>query len=131
MIGRAPLSALTIDQAVDQALERNEEYLIARSQLEVAKAEAYSRRSRDILPHVSINSGYTRNLIIPTAVFEGMRFKLGTDNQIDVGLRISQTLWHSGRVLAAINSEALQAIYGAWRSPGGAPIWPLVFDMRS
>lgn len=106
----ATITALTISEAVDLALERNEEYLVARSQLDRAEAEVQQATS-DILPQLSINSGYTRNIIVPTAVFEGMRFKLGTDNQIDVGVRITQTLWHSGRVLSAIKIAKLYKQY--------------------
>jgi outer membrane protein TolC len=40
-----------------------------------------------------------------------MRFKLGTDNQIDVGVRVTQTLWHSGRVFSAIRIAKLYKEY--------------------
>ncbi len=110
LLAAATGSALTIDEAVKFALQRNQQYLIARSQLEKAEAEVQQAES-DILPHLSLNSGYTRNLIVPTAVFQGMRFKLGTDNTIDVGVRVTQSLWHSGTVLAAIKIARLYREY--------------------
>ncbi len=104
------LQALTIDQAVEMALQRNEDYLLARSQLSKAEAEVQSATS-EALPQISLTSAYNRNLVIPTAVFEGMRFKLGTDNQIDVGVSVTQSLWHGGKVVAAIKIARLYREY--------------------
>ncbi len=92
---------LTIEDAVAEALRSNQDYLMARSELERAEA-AIQQATADAYPHLSLGSTYTRNMIIPEMVFGGQTFKLGTDNQIDAGLTLTQPIWQGGKVLAAI-----------------------------
>lgn len=99
--GHAEGRTLTIDDAVAEALRSNQDYLIARSELEKAEAEI-QKATADAYPHLSLGSTYTRYLIVPEVVFGGQSFKMGTDNQIDAGLTLKQPIWQGGKVMAAI-----------------------------
>lgn len=97
----AEARVLTIDAAVAEALQYNEDYRIARSEIERAESEI-QRATSDAYPHLNLGSTYTRNLMIPEVVFGDMVFKLGTENQIDVGLTLTQPIWQGGKVVSAI-----------------------------
>ncbi len=97
----AAARALTIEQAVGEALQTNQDYLIVKGEQERADAEV-QRATADAFPHLSFGSSYTRNLKVPEAVFGGMKFKIGTDNTLDLGLTLTQSLWEGGKVLNAI-----------------------------
>ncbi len=101
---------LTLEQAVDEALAHNQDYLIARAELERAEAEI-KRATADALPNLSLGSSYTRNLKIPEVVFGGMSFRLGTENTIDAGLTLTQPIWQGGKVMAAIKIARLYRKY--------------------
>ena len=93
--------SLQIEDAVQEALKNNQSYQIARTELEKAEAEIQSATA-DAYPHLSLGSSYTRNLKIPEIVFGGQTFRMGTENQIDAGLTLTQPIWQGGKVLAAI-----------------------------
>ena len=97
----ASARTLTLDEAVQEALRGNQDYQIARTELEKAEAEIQSATA-DAYPHLTLGSTYTRNLEIPEIVFGGQTFRLGTENQIDAGLTLKQPIWQGGKVLAAI-----------------------------
>ncbi|MGB5106660.1 MAG: TolC family protein [Candidatus Zixiibacteriota bacterium] len=97
----ADARVLTIDQAVQEALIGNQDYQIARTELEKAEAEIQAAAA-DVYPHLSLGSTYTRNLEIPELVFGGQTIKLGTENQIDAGLTLKQSIWQGGKALEAI-----------------------------
>ena len=101
IIGSASARTLTLDEAVQEALKGNQDYQIARTELEKAEAEIQSATA-DAYPHLTLGSTYTRNLEIPEIVFGGQTFRLGTENQIDAGLTLKQPIWQGGKVLAAI-----------------------------
>ncbi len=101
IIGSASARTLTLDEAVQEALKGNQDYQIARTELEKAEAEIQSATA-DVYPHLILGSTYTRNLEIPEIVFGGQTFRLGTENQIDAGLTLKQPIWQGGKVLAAI-----------------------------
>ena len=101
IIGSASARTLTLDEAVQEALKGNQDYQIARTELEKAEAEIQSATA-DVYPHLTLGSTYTRNLEIPEIVFGGQTFRLGTENQIDAGLTLKQPIWQGGKVLAAI-----------------------------
>ncbi len=99
--GQSEARTLTIEDAVAEALRSNQDYLIARSELEKAEAEI-QKATADAYPHLSLGSTYTRYLIVPEVVFGGQSFKMGTDNQIDAGLTLTQPIWQGGKVMVAI-----------------------------
>lgn len=101
IIGSASARTLTLDEAVQEALKGNQDYQIARTELEKAEAEIQSATA-DAYPHLTLGSTYTRNLEVPEIVFGGQTFRLGTENQIDAGLTLKQPIWQGGKVLAAI-----------------------------
>jgi outer membrane protein len=103
-------SPLTIDDAVASALRYNQDYLIAKSQLEKADAEI-QKATAGALPTLSFGSSYTRNLKIPTMVFAGETIRFGTDNQMDIGLNLVQPIWLGGKVFAAMKIAKIYKKY--------------------
>lgn len=103
-----PLSAqpgdeivLTLDRAVELALKNNESLLSTRLEEERARArlrEAYS----EALPKLDFSSSFTRNWALPEFNFGGQTFKVGTDNVINFGLDLSQTIYRGGQVGAGL-----------------------------
>ena len=99
-----PLSAqqgdeivLTLDRAVELALKNNESLLSTRLEEDRARArvrEAYS----EALPKLDFSSSFTRNWALPEFNFGGQTFKVGTDNVINFGLDLSQTIYRGGQV---------------------------------
>ncbi len=99
-----PLSAqqdddilLTLDRAVELALRNNESLLSSRLEEDRARArvrEAYS----EALPKLDFSSTITRNWALPEFNFGGQTFKVGTDNVINFGLDLSQTIYRGGQV---------------------------------
>ncbi|MYI98356.1 MAG: TolC family protein, partial [Gemmatimonadetes bacterium] len=99
-----PLSAqqddeivLTLDRAVELALRNNESLLSTRVEEDRARArvrEAYS----EALPKLDFSSSITRNWALPEFNFGGQTFKVGTDNVINFGLDLSQTIYRGGQV---------------------------------
>jgi len=103
-------SAITIDDAVGMALKNNQDYLIAKSQLEKAEAEI-QKATAGALPTLSFGSSYTRNLKIPMMVFGGESFRFGTDNQMDIGLNLTQPIWLGGKVFVAMKIAKIYKSY--------------------
>ena len=103
-----PLSAqqgdeivLTLDRAVELALRNNETLLSTRLDEDHARArlrEAYS----EALPKLDFRSSFTRNWALPEFNFGGQTFKVGTDNVINFGLDLSQTIWRGGQIGAGL-----------------------------
>jgi outer membrane protein len=103
-------ATITIDDAVAMALKNNQDYLIARSQLDKAEAEI-QKATAGALPTLDFGSTYTRNMKIPTMVFGGESFKIGSDNQLNVGLTLTQPIWVGGKVFAAIKIAKIYRAY--------------------
>ncbi len=103
-------SPMTIDDAVASALRNNQDYLIAKSQLEKAEAEI-QKATAGALPTLSFGSAFTRNLKIPTLSIGGESFKYGSDNQMDVGLTLTQPIWLGGKVFAAMKIAKIYKSY--------------------
>ncbi len=103
-----PLSAqqgdeivLTLDRAVELAMKNNETLLSSRVEKDHARArvrEAYA----EALPKLDFNSSLTRNWSLPEFTFGGQQFKVGTDNVINFGLDLSQTIYRGGQVGAGL-----------------------------
>ncbi len=108
--GHAEARTLTIEDAVAEALRSNQDYLIARSEIEKAEAEI-QKATADAYPDLSLGSTYTRFLVVPEVVFGGQSFKMGTDNQIDAGLTLRQPIWQGGKVMAAIKIARTYRMY--------------------
>ncbi len=109
-VPKTDAATLTIDDAVTMALKNNQDYLIAKSQLEKADAEI-QKATAGALPTLSFGSSYTRNLKIPTIVFGGESFRFGTDNQMDIGLNLTQPIWLGGRVFTAMKIAKIYKRY--------------------
>ena len=92
---------LTLDRAVELALKNNESLLSTRLDEDHARArvrEAYS----EALPKLDFSSTITRNWALPEFNFGGQTFKVGTDNVINFGLDLSQTIYRGGQVGAGL-----------------------------
>jgi outer membrane protein TolC len=92
---------LTLDRAVELALRNNETLLSTQLDEDHARArvrEAYS----EVLPKLDFSSSLTRNWALPEFNFGGQTFKVGTDNVINFGLDLSQTLYRGGQVGAGL-----------------------------
>ena len=92
---------LTLERAVELALKNNESLLSTQVEIDRARAlvkEAFS----EALPKVDFNSTYTRNWALPVFTFGGQKFKAGTDNVINLGVGLSQTIYRGGRVGAGL-----------------------------
>jgi outer membrane protein len=103
-------ASITIDDAVASALRNNQDYLIAKSQLEKAEAEI-QKATAGALPTLSFGSSYTRDLKIPTMVFAGESFQFGTDNQLNIGLTLTQPIWLGGKVFTAMKIAKIYKSY--------------------
>jgi outer membrane protein len=103
-------SPITMDDAVALALRNNQDYLIAKSQLEKADAEI-QKATAGALPTLSFGSALTRNLKIPTLSIGGESFKYGSDNQLDVGLTLTQPIWLGGKVFMAMKIAKIYRQY--------------------
>ncbi len=92
---------LTLDRAFELALKNNESLLSTRLEEDRARArvrEAYS----EALPKLDFSSTVTRNWSLPEFNFGGQTFKVGTDNVINFGLDLSQTIYRGGQVGAGL-----------------------------
>lgn len=96
---------LTLDDALGQAKEKNESYLIAQQEIKKARAQIREARS-GALPTLTLSSTYTRNWQLPAAVFdikgERQRIRLGADNSYLANLTLQQPLYVGGKVGAAL-----------------------------
>lgn len=92
---------LTIDRAVELALKNNESLLSTR--LEEDRAHARLREAyAEVLPKLDFTSSFNRNWSLPEFKFGGQTFKVGSDNVINLGLDLSQTIYRGGQVGAGL-----------------------------
>jgi outer membrane protein TolC len=98
---------LSLDEAVRLALARNEDVKVAEAEFEKArgrKTEAYA----GALPNVSLQAGYTRNVLRPVIFFpnpetdETMKIEIGEKNDFLMAVAFSQPLYAFGRIGGAI-----------------------------
>lgn len=101
---------LTIDAAVQMALQRNESFLAVKTELGKADAEVKGAVA-GALPHLDFSSNLTRNHEIPTVVFGGEEFRLGTKNNIDLNLRLTQPIYMGGKVFTALKVARIYRKY--------------------
>ncbi|NIM20200.1 MAG: TolC family protein [Candidatus Latescibacteria bacterium] len=100
---------LSLDEAVELALEKNEDIQIALSSLDKArgrKREAYAAA----LPHFDFYAAYTRNLLRPVLFFsdpdtdETIQIEIGEENDFLLNISLNQVLYAFGRVGGAIKA---------------------------
>ncbi|MCK4856711.1 MAG: TolC family protein [candidate division Zixibacteria bacterium] len=103
-------AALTIDQSVALALKNNESYLVARAQLEKADADV-TNAVAGALPNIDFSGTYSRNHEVSTVVFGGESFRLGTLNNINLGLTLTQPIYQGGKLFSAIRIASLYRKY--------------------
>lgn len=106
---------LSIDDVRKLALENNRQYLTAKEELTIADAEITTARAGG-LPHINLNSYYTRNLSLPTVFLnpEGedpISFKTGFKHDFGTSLSLKQSLWSGGRVINAYKVAKLYKKY--------------------
>jgi outer membrane protein TolC len=109
-VARADATTMTIDNAVAMALKNNQDYLIAKAQLEKADAEI-QKATAGALPQLGFGTSFQRSLKIPTVSFGGESIKYGSDNQMDVGLSLTQPIWLGGRVFTAMRIAKIYRKY--------------------
>ena len=101
------LIALTLPEAIERALQHNEEVRLAREDVGKSKAE-YGQVRAGGLPRVDLSIGYSRSWLLPTVVFDTptgrQRFNIGTDNSLTGNLVLSQALYSGGRIRASRSS---------------------------
>ncbi len=98
---------LTLDTAVDLALQNNEEMQLA-DQDKLRAREEIREGWAEALPDIRLTSNYDRSWILPILVFdtpEGRQtFQIGTSNNITTSVRLSQPLYSGGKVGAALRA---------------------------
>lgn len=92
---RAPLP-LGLDDAVERAVARNEDVLIAEA--DEARTEGLVREvSAGALPELTAGGVYTRNIERPVFFLDSpegiQRIEVGSDNEVDLSARLTQALW--------------------------------------
>ncbi len=100
---------LSLEDAIDLALENNEDIQIALSNLEKArgrKKEAYA----SALPYLGVQASYTRNILRPVIFFpnpetdEVMKIEIGEENDFLLNVHLQQALYAFGRIGGAIEA---------------------------
>ncbi len=91
----APLR-LSLQEAIDRAVESNETVLIA--QADQAQAAGFVReKTSGLYPTVSARADYTRNFQRPVFFFNGpgglQRIEVGSDNEVDLAASLSQNVF--------------------------------------
>jgi outer membrane protein len=94
---------LSLDQAVELAMERNENLLVAQAQ-----RQSSGQRVREIranaLPSLDLSVNYGRNWVRPTFVFGGQSFRTGTENNVNARFDLRQAIYSGGRLGAALDA---------------------------
>ena len=91
----APLR-LSLQGAIDRAVERNETVLMA--QADQAQAAGFVReKTAGLFPTISASADYTRNFQRPVFFFNGpdglQRIEVGSDNELDLSAGLTQSLY--------------------------------------
>ncbi|MBS1560536.1 MAG: TolC family protein [Bacteroidetes bacterium] len=93
---------LTLDEAIDIALQKNKNVQIARYGIDKADAQV-SEALGNALPSLNLSAQYTRNIQLPVIFFPNpsdpaagvVPFRIGLDNQYSAGLGLTQILFNS------------------------------------
>lgn len=91
----APLSlSLTVNEAVDYALEHNRSVSSARYDLLASEKGVWEAIAAG-LPSLEGSVSMTNNLIIPVMIFNGMSFKVGTNYEYSNGVSASTSVFNA------------------------------------
>lgn len=97
-------SNLTIDDAIELALQNNESYLKAEKDLEKAKSKV-TEVSASAFPQLNAGLNVTHNWKLPSFIidFDGQQqeIPMGTVNNFSANLTITQPIYNGGRVFSA------------------------------
>jgi outer membrane protein TolC len=97
--------SIDLNSAITMALDKNENYQIARKELDRADARIMEAIS-SALPQITGNFTYLRNWEIPSATFElggeTQTFKIGTNHSYTADLTLTQPLYSAGRTGSAL-----------------------------
>ena len=91
---------LTVDQAINLALENNESYLNAKQELVKAKNQVYEVRS-SAFPQLNSGLDIVRNWEVPSIIFGEDTYKMGSDYNWTWDLTVTQPIYNGGSVFAA------------------------------
>ena len=92
---------LTLNRAIQLALEHNETYLSA--QMNATRAREQKKEAiAEALPRLSLNTIYTRNWSLPELNFGGQTFRVGADNTMNLSLDFSQPIYSGGKLGAGL-----------------------------
>ena len=105
------LRALTLDEGVRLALERNETLKMAAADHRRAQGQVGEMRAEG-LPQFDLGLNYNHNWVLPTFVFDTPQgrnvVKIGTDENLAGSLRLRQNLYTGGRVRAGTSGAREQ-----------------------
>lgn len=101
---------LTLTDAIQYALQHNENVLIAEQGVEKADGQIKSAWS-EALPDVSLNGFYTRNWRVPTSTINGNEVRFGSTNVLNGNASLTIPLYRGGKSIAS--RHAAQAFRAA------------------
>ncbi|MHC1732705.1 MAG: TolC family protein [Bacteroidales bacterium] len=100
---------LTVDEAVDYALDHNRSVASARYDL-LASEKAVWEAIAAGLPSVDGTISMTNNLIIPVMIFNGMSFKVGTDFEYSNGISASTAVFNAPYLVGIQTAKLARSI---------------------
>ena len=86
--------SLTVDQAVEYALDKNRSVASARYDLLASEKGVWEAIAAG-LPSVDGSVSMTNNLIIPVMIFNGMSFKVGSNYEYSNGVSASTSVFNA------------------------------------
>jgi len=105
---------LTIDDVRQLAVKFNRQYLSAREDVEIARADVKTAWA-DALPEVSFNGNYSRSFTVPSVFFvingETTELQTGFKNSFGASVSVKQSLWKGGKVFTALQIARLYMGY--------------------
>jgi outer membrane protein TolC len=111
----ASVLSLTLKEAIEMSLEKNEDVIIARQSLTEREAQVREVRS-GVLPSLTGDFNYARNIQLPVIFFETpdgiQQITIGESNAYNFGLKLQQTIDVFGRVPKALGAAHLFADIG-------------------
>ena len=100
---------LTVDQAVDYALDKNRNIASARYELLASEKGVWEAIAAG-LPSLDGSISMTNNLIIPVMVFNGMSFKVGTDYEYSYGISASTSVFNAPYLVGIQTAKLARSI---------------------
>ena len=100
---------LTVDQAVDYALDKNRNIASARYELLASEKGVWEAIAAG-LPSLDGSISMTNNLIIPVMVFNGMSFKVGTDYEYSNGISASTSVFNAPYLVGIQTAKLARSI---------------------